>query len=332
MLYQGKSLNYIQCEELFCNIIQQKLSPIQIGAALISMKVRGETFEEIIGASHALLKHVKPFPKPNVIFADITGTGGDFKNTINISTASAIVASVCGAKIIKHGNYSISSIAGSIDILKKTQKYIEINADQTLQLFNKLDICFLCASQYYKIFQNVMPIRKQLQTPTLFNIIGPLLNPSKPSLTLIGVYKKDLLEPITRALQKMKYYHAIVVHCDGMDEVGLHAPTHVSELHNNNINNYILTPLDFGLNTYPIKELCCSSKKEAQIHMINLLKGCGKLSHTSVIAANVALLLKLFGHNDLRSNVLLVLDKIHQGIPYDKLLSLSHFSINKNHD
>lgn len=327
ILYQGKTLNQMQCEKLFYNIINNQLSPIQIGSALISMKIRGETYEEIIGASHMLLSHAKPFIKPNILFADITGTGGDNKNTINISTISAIVASVCGAKIIKHGNYSTSSLSGSMDFLKQNYKHIEINKDQSLKLFNKLGICFLCASQYYTVFKDVMFIRKQLKTPTLFNIVGPLINPSKPPLALIGVYKKELLLPVAQALKFMQRYHALIVHCNGIDEVGLHAPTHVLELYNNVINDYILTPSDFGLNKYPIKELCYNSKESAQIHMINLLKGQGKKSHISVIAANVALLLKLFGYNDLRSNVLLVLDKIQKGDPYKQFLSLSNVPI-----
>lgn len=326
MLYQGKTLNQMQCEKFFYNIIHDQLSPIQIGSALISMKIRGETFEEIMGASRILLNHAKTFPKPDTLFSDITGTGGDNKNTINISTASAIIASVCGAKIIKHGNYSTSSILGSMDILKYNN-WVEMHANQSLQLFNKLGICFLSASQYHTVFQSVMFIRKQLKTPTLFNIVGPLINPARPSLALIGVYKKELLLPITQTLKSMKYHHAMIVHCTGIDEVGLHGPTNVLELYNGIINDYILTPSDFGLNSYPINELRCDSKKSAQNHLINLLKGQGEPSHTAVTAANVALLLKLFGYNDLRSNVLLVLDKIRQGAPYKQLLSLSSLSI-----
>lgn len=326
-LYQGKFLNHAQIERLLFYIINNQLSPVQIAAALISMKVRSETVEEIIGATNTILAYSKKFcPRPNVLFADITGTGGDRKNTINISTISAIVASICGAKIIKHGNYSTSGITGSIDTLQKHNIYTEIHANQSLNLFHKLGICFLCAAQYYTVFKNIMHIRKQLQTPTLFNIIGPLLNPSRPTLTLIGVYKKELLLPMIQVLKTLQYVHAIVVHCDGIDEIGLHAPTNIFELYNNTIENYILIPSDFGLNSYPIEELFCDSKKTAQNHMINILKGKGKKSHTEVIAANVSLLLKLFGYHNLQSNVSLVLDKIYQGKAYNQLLALSELS------
>ncbi|WP_331828153.1 anthranilate phosphoribosyltransferase [Candidatus Blochmannia sp. SNP] len=322
-LYRGQNINQEQSEKLFHNIITEKLSSIQIASALISMKTRGETSEEIIGAVNILLTHAKPFPRPNNLFADITGTGGDNSNTINISTASAIVASTCGAKIIKHGNCSISSLTGSMDFLEKYNLHIKNDVQQSRKNFDELGICFLYAPQYYEVLSRIMPIRKQLKTPTLFNIVGPLINPSKPSLTLIGVYKKELLSPMIQVLQLLKYDHAIVVHCGGIDEVGLHAPTHIAELHNNTINNYVLTASDFGLDSYPIETLCCHSRNQAHEYMINLLRGKGEPAHSSVIAANVALLLKLFGYDNLRANTRLALDKIHHGIPYARLLSLS---------
>ncbi|WP_159715352.1 anthranilate phosphoribosyltransferase [Blochmannia endosymbiont of Camponotus nipponensis] len=323
ILYRGKNLHQKQSEMLFHNIIEKKLSAIQVAAALISMKVRGETFEEIIGAVNMLLAHSKPFPRPNSLFADITGTGGDNSNTINISTASAIVASTCGAKIIKHGNCSISSLTGSTDLLEKHDVYIENSAQQALKHFDELGICFLHAPQYYTVLHHIMPIRKQLKTPTLFNIIGPLINPSKPPVTLIGAYKKELLLPMVQTLKLLKYNRAIVVHCGGIDEVGLHAPTHIAELRNDIINNYTLTASDFGLDSYPLETLCCNSRKQAYEHVINALKGKGQPAHSAVIAANVALLLTLFGYDNLRTNVQLALEKINHGIPYVRLMSLS---------
>lgn len=330
-LYQGKNINQKQSETLLHCIIKEELSSIQITSALISMKIRGETYEEIIGAVNILLTHSKPFPRPNSLFADITGTGGDNSNTINISTTSAIVASTCGAKIIKHGNCSISSLTGSMDLLEKYNLHIDNNAQQARKNFDEFGICFLYAPQYYTVLHRIMPIRKQLKTPTLFNIVGPLINPSKPPLTLIGVYKRELLSPIIQVLKLLKYHRAIVVHCGGIDEVGLHSSTDVAELHNNVINNYILTASDFGLHSYPIETLRCYSKKQAHQYMIDILKGKGTPAHSAVIAANVALLLKLFGHDNLRANAQLALETMHHGIPYARLTALSQNRI-KNHE
>lgn len=324
ILYQGNHLNQQQTEELFQEIIMHKLSAIQIATALISMKIRGETLSEIIGAVNILLKHVKPFPRLNDLFADITGTGGDNNNTINISTASAIVASTCNIKIIKHGNRSISGLIGSTDLLQNNHLHINNNTEQAIKNFNMFGICFLQATQYHQIFQHVMPIRTQLKVPTLFNIIGPLINPAKPPLTLIGIYKKELMLPMIQALKLLKYQRAAVVHCDGIDEVGLHAITHVSELRNKNIYNYTLQASDFGLDPQPIEKLRCHSAEESSTHIINLLQGKGMPAHKFVVAANVALLLKLFGHEDLHANTLLALNKMHQSIPYMQLKKLQN--------
>lgn len=323
-LYQGKNLNKNQSEMLLYNIITKKLSPIQITAALISMKIKGETIPEIIGAVNMLLKHSEYFPRPKDLFADIAGTGGDGSNTINISTASAIVASTCNIKIIKHGNRSASGLIGSMDLLQKNHLNIKHNIYQDRKNFDTLGICFLYAPQYHKTLKYVTPIRKQLKTPTLFNIIGPLINPARPVLTLIGVYKKQLLSPMIQILKILKYKRAVVVHCGGIDEVGLHDITYVAELNNENIYHYMLTASDFGLPPQPVEQLYCQSLEQSSIYMINLLKGKGKPAHTFVVAANVALLLKLFGYNNLRTNVQLVLDKIHQGTPYTCLKNLTN--------
>lgn len=325
ILYQGNHLDQKQTEELFHGIITHKLSSIQIAAALISMRIKGETLSEIIGAVNTLLTYVTPFPRPKILFADITGTGGDNKNTINISTASAIVASTCNVKVIKHGNQSISGLTGSIDLLHRNHINIKNNTiNQALKNFNILGICFLHAMQYHPILQHIMPIRKELKIPTLFNIIGPLINPAKPPLILIGVYKKELLFPIIQILKLFKYHRAAVVHCDGIDEVGLHAITHVAELHNTSIYNYTLQASDFGLDPQPMEKLRCHSIKESSEHMINLLQGKGNPTHKFVVAANVALLLKLFGYEDLRANTALALNKMHQGIPYIQFKKLQH--------
>lgn len=322
MLYKGNHLTQKQSETLFYYIIKKKLSTIQITAAIISMKIRGETLPEIIGAANILLTYVKPFPRPNTLFADITGTGGDGSNTINISTASAIVASTCNIKIIKHGNRSMSGLVGSMDLLQNNELDIENNTNQTRKYFDMLDICFLYAPQYHKILQDIAPIRQQLKVPTLFNIIGPLINPAKPPITLIGVYKKELLSPMIQALKIFKYHRAAVVHCGGIDEVGLHDTTYVAELHNEKIYNYVLQASDFGLYPQPIEKICCHSLEQSSEYTINLLQGKGQPAHEHVVAANVALLLKLFGHDNLRANTLLALEKIHQGVPLKKLLTL----------
>ncbi|HAO0783035.1 TPA: anthranilate phosphoribosyltransferase, partial [Escherichia coli] len=165
------------------------------------------------------------------LFADIVGTGGDGSNSINISTASAFVAAACGLKVAKHGNRSVSSKSGSSDLLAAFGINLDMNADKSRQALDELGVCFLFAPKYHTGFRHAMPVRQQLKTRTLFNVLGPLINPAHPPLALIGVYSPELVLPIAETLRVLGYQRAAVVHSGGMDEVSLHAPTIVAELH-----------------------------------------------------------------------------------------------------
>lgn len=322
-LYQGKRISRKQSEQVFRAIIQGQLAAEQLTAVLISMKVRGEFPEEIAGAVSALLDDAKPFPRPDYLFADIVGTGGDGSNSINISTASAIVAAGCGVRIAKHGNRSVSSLSGSADLLTKFGIRLDMPAEQARQALDELGLCFLFAPQYHTGFRYAMPIRQQLKTRTLFNLLGPLINPARPPLVLIGVYSADLVLPIAQTLQILGYQRAAVVHGDGMDEVVLHAVTQVAELRNGSIERYELTPTDFGLVFQPIEALCGGSAEKNRDILARLLQGKGEPAHEFVVAANVALLLKLFGYENLRENTCQVLDEIHSGSPYARVMALA---------
>lgn len=322
-LYQGKKLDYEQFKKLFYYIIKKKLSTEQISAILISMKVRGEYPEEIAGAVSIMLDESKYFPKPNYLFADIVGTGGDFKNSINISTTSAIVAAGCGIHIAKHNNKSFSSISGSANILELFGINLNASPEQSKKNLDNYGICFLFAPKYNNGFNvKINKVRKALKTRTLFNIIGPLLNPAKPKIALIGVYTPKLLFPIAKTLKILKYERAAVVHSGGMDEITLHSNTEVVELRNNRIYSYNLNASDFGLKYQSPKSLIIKSINENYEIISNLLQGKSIFSHKAIIAANVALLLKLFGYKDLKKNTCLALDEINSGNPYKRIMSL----------
>lgn len=323
-LYEGKKISYNQSYYLFENIIQRKLTKEQIASVIISMKVRGETSEEIAGAAKVMLNHMKYFPRPKYLFADIVGTGGDYKDSINISTTSAIVAAGCGVKIAKHNNRSISSISGSSNLLELFGINLLMSAKQSRKSLDKLGICFLFAPKYNDGFNNdIIKVRSILKTRTLFNILGPLLNPARPKLALIGVYSNKLLYPIAQTLKMLKYKRAIVIHSGGMDEVSLHAKTQVVELKNKEIKSYSLNAEDFGLQYQSSNSLTIRTAEENYEIILNLLKGKGNFIHESVIAANVALLLKLFGKENLRKNTCLALDEIRSGKSYTRIMSLA---------
>lgn len=179
-LYQARAMTQEESQTLFSAIVKGELEPAQLAAALISMKVRGEQPAEIAGAAQALLADAQPFPRPDYPFADIVGTGGDGTNSINISTASAFVAACCGMRIAKHGNRSVSSRSGSSDLLAAFGIDLNMPAEKSRAALDELGVCFLFAPQYHTGFRHAMPVRKALKTRTLFNVLGPLINPARP--------------------------------------------------------------------------------------------------------------------------------------------------------
>ncbi len=322
-LYRAEILSQAESQQLFAAIIQGELEPTQLAAALISMKVRGEHPDEIAGAATALLADAKPFPRPDYRFADIVGTGGDGTNSINISTASAFVAAACGLKVAKHGNRSVSSRSGSSDLLSAFGIKLDMSAEVSRQALDDLGVCFLFAPQYHTGFRHAMPVRQQLKTRTVFNVLGPLINPARPPLALIGVYRPELVKPIAETLKVLGYQRAAVVHGGGMDEVAIHAPTQVAELRDGQIETYPLTPHDFGLDTFTLDDLQGGTPEENRDILARLLQGKGQPAHDAAVAANVALLLKLFGQEDLRQNAQQALEVIHSGQAYQRVLELA---------
>lgn len=322
-LYQAQIMSREESHQLFSAIVRGELKPEQLAAILISMKVRGEQPVEIAGAASALLENAAPFPRPDYPFADIVGTGGDGSNSINISTASAFVAAALGLKVAKHGNRSVSSRSGSSDLLAAFGINLDMNADASREALDELGVCFLFAPKYHTGFRHAMPVRQQLKTRTLFNVLGPLINPAHPPLALIGVYSPELVLPIAETLRVLGYQRAAVVHSGGMDEVSLHAPTIVAELHNGDISSYQLTADDFGLAPYAQEELAGGTPEENRDILTRLLQGKGERAHEAAVAANVAMLMRLHGQEDLKTNVQQVLRVLQNGDAFDRVTALA---------
>ncbi len=322
-LYSSAAISQQESKQLFAAIVRGELEPSQLAAVLISMKIRGERPEELAGAAQALLEDALPFPRPDYAFADIVGTGGDGSNSINISTASAFVAAACGAKIAKHGNRSVSSRSGSSDLLAAFGIRLDLPAEKSRQALDELGVCFLFAQQYHSGFRHAMPVRQQLKTRTIFNVLGPLINPARPPLALIGVYSPELVLPVAQTLRVLGYQRAAVVHGGGMDEVAIHTTTQVAELNNGEIESYQLSPASFGLKNYPLEALRGGSPEENRDILARLLQGQGEAAHAAAVAANVALLLKLFGKEDLQHNAQQALDMIDSGQAYQRVTDLA---------
>ena len=324
-LYSGHSLSTSESTALFNAVIQGELSNEQIAAMLIALKVRGANTEEITGAVAASLQNAKAFPHPNYAFADIVGTGGDGQNTINISTASAIVAASMGAKVAKHGNRSVSSKSGASDVLTALGVNVNVTPEQARQALDEIGVCFLFAQQYHSGFRHVAPVRAALKTRTIFNILGPLINPARPTYHLLGVYAPELVKTYAETAVALEHQHSFVVHGSGLDEVALHGETQVAEIKNGKIEYFTLTPEDFGLKAQSLETLRGGEPQENAQILTALLQGKGKAEHANAVAANTALLLKLFGHDDLKQNVQNVLAHLASGKAFETLQKLTTY-------
>jgi anthranilate phosphoribosyltransferase len=294
-LFEGRSLTQSEVTEVFSQVVTGQVDDIVLSSLLTALKIKGETPEEIAGAASALIKNAASFPRPEYDFADIVGTGGDGHHTINISSAAAIVAASCGLKVAKHGNRSVSSKSGSADLFKAFDLELTMTADTARACLDDTNLCFLFAPNYHSGIKHAMPVRTALKTRTLFNLLGPLVNPARPSHIVIGVYDPALLMPFARTLQLLGYQKALVVHGSGLDELALHGESLVIEINGQELNEFSLSPADFGLQEYPLSAIQGGEPEENKTLIELVLAGKGQAAHQAAVAMNAGALLKLCG-------------------------------------
>jgi len=290
-LYASQVLTLEESETVFTAVVQGEMDPIVLSSVLTALKIRGEQPDEIAGAAQALLAAATPFPAVEGLHADCCGTGGDNMNTINISTTAAFVAAACGLKMAKHGNRSVSSKSGSSDLLEAFGINLTQTPEQAKVCLDELGICFLFAPQYHAGIRHAIPVRQALKTRTIFNVLGPLLNPTRPQVQLMGVYDERLIRPIAETMDKLGVQRALVVHGSGLDEVALHGETKVAELNNGMITEYSISPEDFGVKRYDVTELRGGDAAENKIIIERLLSGHGTDAQKAAVAINVSALL-----------------------------------------
>lgn len=301
-LVSGRTLSSSETCQFFEAVVAGNVDDIHLSAAIASIKVRTQTPDELTGAAQALLKSATPFPRPDYSFADIVGTGGDGHNTINLSTIAAITAAASGLKIVKHGNRSISSVSGSFDLLEKLGMNFNISPEESRRQTDEFGLCFLYAPNYHSGLRHAANVRKTLKSRTIFNLLGPLVNPARPPKMLLGVADPSLLDPIANVLNSLGCESAFVVHGSGVDEVAIHGPSQIAEVSNGKVQRYELSPSDFGTESFPLDELVCHEANESHHRSKNVISGEGTDAENAAVCVNVAMLMKLFGHTDLKSN------------------------------
>lgn len=245
-----EDLTYEEAYTVMNEIMSGESSSIQNSAflsALSTKSAKSETIDEISGCAKAMRDHATKVDTGMDII-EIVGTGGDKANTFNISTTTSLVCATGGIKVAKHGNRAASSKSGTADCLEALGVNINQSPKKAIELLDKIGICFFFAQKYHKSMKYVGPIRKELGFRTVFNILGPLTNPSFPSRYLLGVYDEYLVEPLAQVLINLGVKRAMVVYgMDKMDEISLSAPSKICEINNGWFKSYTIKPEDFSL-------------------------------------------------------------------------------------
>ncbi len=254
-LASKENLTRSESQSVFDIIMSGDATPAQIGGILMALKLKGETVEEISGAVQSLRSKMSTVTAPADAI-DIVGTGGDGHGTYNISTTVAFVVAGCGVPVAKHGNRNVSSKSGAADVLTALGVKLDINPEQISKCIHEAKIGFLFAPQHHPAMRFVGPSRQELGVRTIFNVLGPLCNPAGVKKHLIGVYSKQLVEPVAIVLKELGSKHLWVVHgADGMDEITTTGVTFVAELKNDTIKTFEVLPTDVGLNVVRIDDL-----------------------------------------------------------------------------
>ncbi|OKH90050.1 anthranilate phosphoribosyltransferase [Thalassospira sp. TSL5-1] len=290
----GATLSEQEAEQAFDVLMSGQATPSQMGAFLMALRLRGETIEEITGAARVMrAKATGVTASPDAV--DTCGTGGDGSGTYNISTAAAIVAAACGAKVAKHGNRAASSKSGSADVLAT----LGVNIDADISLLEKsltqINLCFMMAQRHHSAVRHVMPTRVEMGTRTIFNLLGPLANPAKTRQQVIGVFGKEWVEPIAHVLNRLGSRHAWVVHGDsGLDEISVTGPTFVAEVKDGKVTTFEINPQDYGIRLSTLAELKGGDAQTNATAIRELLAG-KKNAYRDIVLLNAAAALVVTG-------------------------------------
>ena len=291
-IVEGKNLSFEEAYELY-NILLKE-SDVRIAGYLVALQAKGYTAEELAGFAKAMRDNAVRLELG--VVCDTCGTGGDGASTINVSTASAIILS-CFKRVAKHGNVSITSNSGSANVLQAFGMRIELKPEEVKGLIDRTNFAFIFAPLYHPTLKRIMPVRKELKIKTIFNVLGPLANPSNPKYQIIGVSTPDLLEKVAEALTFLGVERALVVHGDGLDEVNPKGRTIVVEVNDGSLDRYEITPEDLRIE--PVGIVPCESPEESAERIKAVFSGKGKVEDRNFIIANASLALYSAGVGEL---------------------------------
>ena len=330
ILSNGKYLSYDEGKSAFEYIMTGNATDILISSFLTSLKIifiNSGISHDLIAAGADIMREKAIKIKASDDTIDIVGTGGDGHNTLNISTATALVISGTGIKVAKHGNYSASSMSGSADVLISLGINIKNDISNVQKCLDECGICFLFAPKHHSAMKHVVGPRKEIGQKSIFNVLGPLTNPAGAKKQVMGVYDKRWMLPIAEVLRELGSEHLLIIHSeDGLDEISIASKTYVTEMRENKISEYVICPEDFGFETTSLDELIVNSPEESLEIAKSALKGEHKTAGAMVsMTAGAALYVSGISGN-LEDGINLAKDCVAEGRGMTKLNQLVEFS------
>ena len=321
-LKKGKNLTFDESKILFKELMEGKYDDNSIIEILELLLKKGETKDELAGGIYILReKAIKVKSEENTI--DTCGTGGDGQNSLNISTAAAIVLSSMGVKVAKHGNKAVSSNCGSADVLEALKININLGPNEVEEYIEKFNFAFMFAPNYHSAMKYVGPARKKMGKKTIFNLIGPLSSPAQVKRQVVGVYDKKWMEPFAEALRDNGVIHAFIVHSDdGMDEISPFSKTKIVELKNGNLKKFVIDPKELGINSIKKENLKGKNAKYNSEKIIEICKGASN-EFSQAVALNVSAGLVVSGQeNNFNFAFKRALNHLMSGKVYEHLLKI----------
>ena len=325
-LLQGQDLSEAAAASLMQAWLAEELSPVQTGAFLAGLRAKGMVADEL-AAMASVLRGACPLPcdRPDLAMVDTCGTGGDGADTFNISTAVAFTAAALGVNVAKHGNRSASGKVGSADVLEGLGLNLKAPLTSVVDAISTTGVTFLFAPAWHPALVNLAPLRRGLGVRTVFNLLGPLVNPLQPQAQVLGVARADLLDPMAGALDQLGLDRAVVVHgTGGLDEASLAGANELRMVEAGQpISMRSISPDDLGLAAAPLDALRGGDLADNQRILENVLKGQATAAQMDVVAFNTALVLWVAGVElDLKTAARRASDTLRDGLPWQKLQGL----------
>jgi len=273
-LLEGQDLATSQMHGLMTQMVEGQVTPVQTAGLLVALRAKGERVEEIVAAAQVLREKAERIEVRGPHLIDTCGTGGDGLDTFNVSTTSAFVVAAAGGRVAKHGNRSVSSRCGSADVLEAAGVNLDLTPQQVKRCIEEIGVGFLYAPRHHGALKHVATVRRELGVRTLFNLLGPLLNPADAPHQLLGVFDGRYVEPLAWALQQLGSHHVLVVHAqDGLDEISLASPTQVAELAGGLVRSYTIEPTQFGMDPKPLESIRVETVEDSLNMMRSVLEG-----------------------------------------------------------